>query len=68
VLVGSKRKLTEILTGEILPRKPDEKLSDDLLPGAQAISDFTGLRVRQVYHQKDRLGLRRLGEIPSDAS
>jgi hypothetical protein len=39
----------------------NEKLADDLLKGAPAISDFTGLTVRQVYHQQDNLGLKHLG-------
>jgi hypothetical protein len=67
-LFGSKRKITEILTGDILPRKPDEKLADDILQGAQEISDFSGLKPRQIYHQKEKLGLRRLGETQNDAS
>ena len=67
-LFGSKRKITEILTGDILPRKPDEKLADDILQGAQEISDFSGLKPRQIYQQKEKLGLRRLGETQNDAS
>jgi hypothetical protein len=61
-LVGSKRRLTEILTGEVLPKNPDEKLADDLLIGAPAISDYTGLKERAVYHKARALGLRRLTE------
>ncbi len=64
LLIGSKRKLTEILTGEVLPRNPDEKLADDVLPGAEAIADFTGLKVRMVYHKAAALQLRRLTETP----
>lgn len=62
LLIGSKRKLTEILTGEILPKNPDEKLADDLLPGAEAIAAYTGLKVRTVYHKADVLQLKRLTE------
>lgn len=39
----------------------NEKLADDILYGAEAIADYTGLTVRQVYHQQDNLGLGRLG-------
>jgi hypothetical protein len=67
VLVGSKRKLRQILLGEAADAEqvPDEKLADDLLYGAKPIADFTGLSVRQVYHQKDKLGLRPLGAAPT---
>jgi hypothetical protein len=41
ILVASKRKLTEILTGEILPKKEKESLADDLLFGAQRIAEYT---------------------------
>ena len=41
----------------------DEKLADDLLVGAEAIADFTGLEVRQVYHQAANLGLKKLGRL-----
>lgn len=43
--------------------KNDEKPADDLLYGAQAISDETGLSVRQVYHQQKNLGLAHLGAM-----
>jgi hypothetical protein len=62
LLIGSKRKLTEILTGEVLPKNPDEKLADDLLPGAKAIANFTGLKERTVYHKAAALQLKRLTE------
>jgi hypothetical protein len=61
VLIGSKKKLRQILTGEVPAEQPDEKLADDLLFGARAVANFTGLKTRQVYHQKDKLGLRALG-------
>jgi hypothetical protein len=35
----------------------DEKLADDILYGAPEIADYTGLTVRQVYHQQENLGL-----------
>jgi hypothetical protein len=57
VLVGSKRKLRKILTGEA----PPDNLADDLLYGAQNIAEFTGLNPGQVYHQRVALGLTRLG-------
>jgi hypothetical protein len=60
VLVGSKRKLRQILTGEVLPPAPNETLADDLLYGAPAISKETGLTEGQVYHQQKTLGLTRL--------
>jgi hypothetical protein len=61
LLIGSKRKLTEILTGQVLPKNPDERLADDILPGAKAIADFTGLKERTIYHKADALQLKRLG-------
>jgi hypothetical protein len=61
VLVGSKRELRRRLTGQIIQGEI-ENLKDDLLYGAQAVSKFTGLTVRQVCHQKDALGLRALGD------
>jgi hypothetical protein len=45
-----------------MPEK-NEKLADDLLKGAPEIADYTGLSVRQVYHQQDNLGLRHLGAM-----
>jgi hypothetical protein len=41
----------------------NEKLADDLLFGAQAIADYTGLDPRQVYHQQKNLGLGHLGAV-----
>lgn len=64
LLVGSKKELRRRLTGEINEGEC-KNLADDLLYGADAISKFTGLTVRQVYHQKDALGLRQLGEAAS---
>jgi hypothetical protein len=61
ILVGSKRKLTEVLTGEVLPRKEGELLRDDLLIGARANADFTGLTESQIYHKQSALGIVRLG-------
>jgi len=42
----------------------DEKL--DVLYGAPAIAAFTGLTVRQIYHQQANLGLGKLGTILID--
>jgi hypothetical protein len=64
LLVGSKKELRRRLTGEIVKGECGN-LADDLPYGAQAISEFTGLTVRQVYHQKNALGLRQLGEAAS---
>jgi hypothetical protein len=64
LLIGSKRELRRRLTGEAIKGEV-ESLADDLLIGAKAVSDFTGLSIRQVYHQKDALGLRQLGEATS---
>jgi hypothetical protein len=61
VLVGSKKKLQEILRGESAVEDQSETLADDLLYGATAIAKYTGLRERQVYHQQKALGLKRLG-------
>jgi hypothetical protein len=61
LLVGSKRELRRRLTGAVIEGEV-ENLADDLLVGAAAISKFTGLTVRQIYHQKRALGLRQLGE------
>jgi hypothetical protein len=70
ILVASKKKLRQILTGEFSPKeknekekneKEDETLADDLLYGAPAISEFTGLTEPQVYHQQKALGIVRLG-------
>jgi hypothetical protein len=41
----------------------DEKLADDILYGAPEIADYTGLTVRQVYHQQENLGLTHLGAM-----
>jgi hypothetical protein len=65
VLVGSKRRLRKILTGEESP--PPNNLAEDMLYGAQAVADFTGLNERQVYHKQKALGLTRLGS-PREAS
>jgi len=64
LLIGSKRELKRRLTGEVIEGEL-ENLSDDLLIGAKAVADFTGLSIRQVYHQKVALGLRQLGEATS---
>ena len=68
ILVGSKRKLTEILTGEVLARKEGESLKDDLLYGAAANAAFTGLTIPQIYHQQARLGIVRLGRTDDNAA
>jgi hypothetical protein len=65
LLIGSKRKITQVLTGEVLP--PPERLADDVLKGATAISEWSGLTVSQVYNKKVVLGLRSLGETPEAA-
>jgi hypothetical protein len=59
-LVGSKKKLKRILTGEAVKESSDEPLANDLLFGATAISQYTGLTEGQVYHQQTALGLTRL--------
>jgi hypothetical protein len=41
----------------------DERLADDILKGAPEIADHTGLTPRQVYHQKENLGLKHLGAM-----
>jgi hypothetical protein len=64
-LVGSKRNLRKVLTGEDCPPPPN--LADDLLYGAENIAKFAGLNPRQVYHQADALGLKRLGR-PDEAA
>jgi hypothetical protein len=61
ILVASKKRLRQILTGESSPKDDNETLADDLLYGAPAISEFTGLTAPQVYHQQKALGLVRLG-------
>jgi hypothetical protein len=63
ILVASKRKLRGVLTGEKAssPDQEDEILADDLIYGASAIAEYTGLTERQVYHQQVALGLIRLG-------
>ena len=45
-----------------MPEKA-EPLAVDLLYGAPAIAAFTGLTVRQVYHQQANLELSKLGAI-----
>jgi hypothetical protein len=65
VLVGSKRRLRKILTGE--DTESPENLADDLLFGARNIAKYTGLNERQVYHQHEALGLTRLG-VPGEAA
>jgi hypothetical protein len=47
-----------------MPAQNNEKLADDLLKSAEEIAEYTGLTVRQVYHQSENLGLRRLGAMP----
>jgi hypothetical protein len=62
-LYGSKRKIRELLTGEKLPPPaPGEPLATDLLDGATEISAFTGKPAAWVYHNRDKLGLRTLGD------
>jgi hypothetical protein len=41
----------------------NERLADDLLRGAEEISEYTGLTIRQVYHQQKNLGLTHLGAM-----
>jgi hypothetical protein len=41
----------------------DQKLADDVLYGASAIAQFTGLSERQVYHQQKNLQLAHLGAM-----
>jgi hypothetical protein len=45
-----------------MPEKA-EPLAVDLLYGAPAIAAFTGLSIRQIYHQQANLGLGKLGSI-----
>jgi hypothetical protein len=40
-----------------------ETLADDILYGANAIAQFTGLSERQVYHQQRNLQLAHLGAM-----
>jgi hypothetical protein len=68
ILVGSKRKLTEVLTGEVLPKKENELLKDDLLFGARANAAFTGLTESQIYHQQSALGIVRLRRAKKDVA
>jgi hypothetical protein len=44
---------------------PNNDLRDDLLTGAAAIADFTGWKVRKVYHVAERghLPIKRAGGI-----
>jgi hypothetical protein len=67
VLVGSKKKLRQVLTGEISSKEESETLADDLLYGAQAIAAFSGLTPAQVYHQQKALQLVRLGRTKDAA-
>ncbi len=41
----------------------NERLANDLLRGAEQIAEWTGLSVRQVYHQQRNLGLTHLGAM-----
>ena len=41
----------------------NETLADDMLYGAQEITNYTRLTVRQVYHQQKNLGLKHLGAM-----
>jgi hypothetical protein len=41
----------------------NKRLADDILAGAAAISEFTGLNVRQIYHQQENLGIKHLGSM-----
>jgi hypothetical protein len=67
ILVGSKKKLRQVLTGEPPSKEESETLAGDLLFGAIAISRETGLTVPQVYHQQKALGLVRLGRTKDAA-
>ena len=67
VLVGSKKKIKNILTGEPIVEDRSGTVADDLLYGAPAIAEYTGMRERQVYHHQKALGLKRLGS-PEAAS
>ena len=60
LLIGSKRQIRQMLTGEVLPRDPNETLADDLLIGCTAIAKYSGLKPRTVYDKVDALGLKRL--------
>jgi hypothetical protein len=44
-------------------QRHDEKLADDMLYGAPEIADYTGLSIRQIYHQQANLGLGKLGAM-----
>jgi hypothetical protein len=67
VLVASKRRLREILTGETLPKVEGETIADDLVVGVPAISKETGLTKAQIYHRRDALGVKRLGRTNNAA-
>ena len=67
VLVGSKKKIRSILTGQPIVEDRSETVADDLLYGAPAIAEYTGMRARQVYHHQKALGLKRLGLTPEAA-
>jgi hypothetical protein len=68
MLTGSKRRVTQALTGEMLPPPaPGEPIASDVLIGAAAVAEFTGLTRAQVYYLKDRLGLQPPGKS-SDAA
>jgi hypothetical protein len=47
----------------LMIREHDERLGDDVLYGARAISNYTGLTIRQVYHQQNALELTHLGAM-----
>jgi hypothetical protein len=68
ILVGSKRKLTEVLTGEVLPRKEGESLKVALRIGARANADFTDLTEAQIYQKQAWLGITRLGRAKKDVA
>jgi hypothetical protein len=60
-LYGSKRKIREVLTGEVLPPLASgEPVADDLLDGAAEISAYSGLSPSTVYNNAPALGFRRL--------
>jgi hypothetical protein len=40
-----------------------DTIADDILQGAEAIAEYTGLTKRQVYHQQENLGLTHLGAM-----
>lgn len=44
-------------------QEQDNELVNDVLKGAAEIARYTGLSVRQVYHQQENLGLTHLGAM-----